>query len=92
MATTWISFGPDLEPIESELRREARTPSRRVDGLRVKGEPDDVVAKLIEACATSAGWCRFEEIDDEGQSQAVYVNGNLVRVVTPVEPRAGPPS
>jgi hypothetical protein len=82
MATSWISFGPDLEPLESEARRGAQTPAARRDGVLVSGAAEDVVARLAEAAATSAGWCRFEQILEDGGRRAVFVNVGAVRLVT----------
>jgi hypothetical protein len=76
MATSWISFGPDLEPIESELRRGAGTPARRIDGIRVAGSAEEVAAAL------SDGWCRFEQVLDDGERRPVYLNGAAARLVT----------
>ena len=81
MATSWLSFGPDLEPLESEARQGAKTPSLRRDGVRVSGSAEDVVARLVEAAATSAAWCRLERADDDGDLRPVYVNAGAVRLV-----------
>jgi hypothetical protein len=78
MATSWISFGPDLEPLESESRRGAETPSRRRDGLRVSGTPDEVAAKLVEA---AGAWCRLDEVLDDGDRRPVFVNAGTARWV-----------
>jgi hypothetical protein len=87
MATSWISFGPDLEPLESESRRGAQTPPRRRDGVRVSGTAEDVVAKLADAAATPGAWCRLEEILDDGGRRPVFVNARAARLVSPdVEP------
>lgn len=81
MATAWISFGPDLEPLESEARRGARTAHRRRDGVRVRGDAEEVVGKLIEAGKASGGWCRLEEVLEEGGVRPVFVNAAVVRLV-----------
>jgi hypothetical protein len=81
MSTSWISFGPDLEPLESDLRRGAQTPPRRRDGISVNGPAEEVAAKLIEACGTSAAWCRFEQVLEDSRRRPVYVNGSAVRLV-----------
>jgi hypothetical protein len=82
MATSWISFGPDLEPRESESRRGARTAPRRRDGVRVSGAAEEVVAELIEAAATSAAWCRLDEVLEDGERRPVFVNAGAARLVT----------
>jgi hypothetical protein len=82
MASAWISFGPDLEPLSSESRRGAGTPTPRRDGLRVSGEPADVAAKLAEAVG---GWCELESVDGEGLAHAVHVNARAARFVGPAE-------
>ena len=87
MEMSWISFGADLEPLESESRRGAKTPPRRRDGVRVSGDAEDVVAKLIEAGSASGGWCRFDEVLDDGARRPVFVNAAVARLVTDaVEP------
>lgn len=87
MATAWISFGPDLEPLESEARRGAHTAPRRRDGVKVSGAAEEVVAKLMEAAATSAGWCRLEQMLEDGERRPFFVNAGAARLVTEcVEP------
>jgi hypothetical protein len=81
MATAWISFGPDLEPLESEARRGAQTAPRRRDGVRVSGDAKDVVADLVEAGSVSAGWCRLEEVLEDGSRRSLFVNAAAVRLV-----------
>jgi hypothetical protein len=81
MATSWISFGPDLEPLESESRRGAQTPGRRRDGISVSGAPEELVARLVEAAGASAGWCRFDEALEDGVSRPVFVNAGAVRMI-----------
>ena len=89
MATSWISFGPDLEPLESEARRGARTATVRRDGVRVSGAAEDVVARLVEAMGTSAAWCRLEEAQEDGDRRPVFVNAGAARLVVqdPEPPR-----
>jgi hypothetical protein len=82
MTTSWISFGPDLEPLASEARRGAQTPPRRRDGVCVSGTPEEVVTKLVEAAGTSCGWSRFDEVLDDGGLRAVFVNAGAARFVT----------
>ena len=87
MGTAWISFGPDLEPLESEARRGARTAPRRRDGVLVSGTPEEVVAKLVEAAAASAAWCRLDQVLEDGGRRPVFVNAGTARLVTEsVEP------
>jgi hypothetical protein len=81
MSTAWISFGPDLEPLESEARRGARTAPRRRDGVRVSGDAKGVVASLVEAGSVAAGWCRLEEVLEDGSLRSVFVNAAAVRLV-----------
>lgn len=81
MATTWISFGPDLEPLETEARRGAQTAPRRRDGLWVNGDAEQVVASVAEAAAVSGGWCRLEEILENGGRRSVFVNAAAARLV-----------
>lgn len=88
MATSWISFGPDLEPLESESRRGAQTPPRRRDGVRVSGPAEDVVAKLVAAAGTPGGWCHLEEILEDGGRRPVFLNPRVARLV--VEEREQP--
>jgi hypothetical protein len=88
MATAWISFGPDLEPLESEARRGAQTAPRRRDGISVSGAAEEVVAKLVEAAGTSAAWCRLDQALEDGGTRPVFVNAGAARLVTgEVEPR-----
>jgi hypothetical protein len=82
MATSWISFGPDLEPLESEARRGAQTPPRRRDGVCVSGGAEEVVARLVEAAGTSCGWSRFDEVVEDGGLHSIFVNAATVRLVT----------
>jgi hypothetical protein len=87
MAISWITFGPDLEPLESESRRGAQTPPRRRDAVRVSGAAEEVVAKLVDAVGASAGWCRVDQLSEDGGRRAVYVNAGVARLVAEeVEP------
>jgi hypothetical protein len=72
---------PDLEPLESEARRGAQTPPRRRDGVRVSGDAEEVVARLVEAADASGGWCHLEEIVEDGGRRSVFVNAAAVRLV-----------
>ena len=81
MATAWIGFGPDLEPIVSEARRGAKTPPRRRDGVSVSGDAEEVVSSLVEAAEVSGGWCRLEEILEDGGRRSIFVNVAAVRLV-----------
>ena len=81
MATAWISFGPDLEPLESEARRGALTAPRRRDGVRVSGDATEVVAKLVDARSVSGGWCHLEEVLEDGGLRSVFVNAAAARLV-----------
>jgi hypothetical protein len=82
MATSWISFGPDLEPLESESRRGAQTPPRRRDGVCVSGAAEEVVASLVEAVGSSCGWSQFDEVLEDGGRHPIFVNARAVRLVT----------
>lgn len=81
MASAWISFGPDLEPLEGEARRGARTAPRRRDGVRVSGDAKRVVANLVDAGSASGGWCRLEEVLEDGGVRSIFVNAAAVRLV-----------
>jgi hypothetical protein len=81
MATSWISFGPDLEPLESEARRGAQTPPPRRDGVLVSGAAEEVVAKLVEAAGTSGAWCELEQVLEDGGRRPVFVNARAARLV-----------
>ena len=86
MTTSWISFGPDLEPLESEARRGAQTPPTRRDGVCVSGTPEEVVTKLVEA-SMSGGWCRLEEVPELGDRRPVFVTARAARLVIEDVPR-----
>jgi hypothetical protein len=81
MPTSWISFGPDLEPLESEARRGAHAAAPRRDGVSVSGTSHDVVSKLIQASGATAGWCELEQVLADDRRRAVYVNGAAARLV-----------
>jgi hypothetical protein len=81
MTTSRLIFGPDLEPLESESRRGAHSPGPRRDTLTVAGSSSDVVAKLVQAVASTAGWCEVQEELPDGRRRTVYVNAHTVRWV-----------
>ena len=81
MATSWISFGPDLEPMESEVRGAAGRASPRRDGLSVIGSGEEVVSQLAEAAGVGNGWCALVERLQDGDERTVYVNAAAVRLV-----------
>ena len=78
---SWISFGPDLEPMASESRGAARRPQPRRDGLRVSGSADEVAFKLAQAVAAKGGWCELEQILEADSRRRVYVNCAAIRMV-----------
>ena len=86
-STTWLSFGPDLEPLESESRRRAQAPGPREDGLLVTGEPGAVAEILAEACASTEGWCQLDRLTADGGTETVHVQARLVRWVSPAGDR-----
>jgi hypothetical protein len=81
MTTSRLIFGPDLEPLESEARRATHSPGPRSDSLTVAGSSGDVVAKLVQATASTAGWCELEEALPDDRRRTVYVNAHAVRWV-----------
>lgn len=81
MPTSWISFGPDLEPMASESRDAAQRPAPRRDGLSVNGTSEEVVRKLVEARATGSGWCKLEEVLTDDRRRIVHVNCAAARLV-----------
>jgi hypothetical protein len=81
MATSWISFGPDLEPMASETRGAAQRPAPRRDGLSVTGTSEEVVFKLVQAAGANGGWCELEEVVAADRRRMVYVNGAAIRLV-----------
>ena len=86
--TSWISFGPDLEPLSSESRRRAEAPGPRKDGLLVIGEAGEIADILAEACASKEGWCLLERFGTDGDRQPVHVQARLVRWVSPAGERS----
>ena len=81
MPTSWISFGPDLEPMASESRGAAERPAPRRDGLSVNGTSEEVVSKLVQAGAGRGGWCELEEVLTDDRRRTVHVNCAAVRLV-----------
>jgi hypothetical protein len=79
---SWLSFGPDLEPMEFESRRGARALGPRRDSLLVAGTSEEVVAKLVEAQRATAGWCELDQVLDDGGHRKAYVNAAAVRWVS----------
>ncbi len=79
MTTSRLIFGPDLEPIESESRRGAHAPGPRRDSLAVAGTSSEVVAKLVQAEASTAGWCELQEVLADDRRRTVHVNARAVR-------------
>jgi hypothetical protein len=84
MASSLINFGPDLEPLQSEARREARFSGPRLDAI--VGASEEVVAKLSEAQVSAAGWCELEQLLGDGEQRTIYVNAHRVRFVVDDEP------
>jgi hypothetical protein len=87
-AASWLSFGPDLEPMEHEARRGARTLGPRRDSLLVEGTSEEVVGKLMEAQRATAGWCELDQVLDDGTHRRTYVNATAVRWVTDRDPES----
>jgi hypothetical protein len=81
MTTSRLIFGPDLEPLESESRRGAHSPGPRHDSLTVAGSSSDVVAKLVQAAASMAGWCELQQELPDDRRRTVWVNAHAVRWV-----------
>jgi hypothetical protein len=81
-AASWLSFGPDLEPMEHEIRRGAGVVGPRRDSLLVAGASDEVVAKLVEAQRATAGWCELDRVLPDGTHRRAYVNASAVRWVS----------
>jgi hypothetical protein len=89
MTTSRLIFGPDLEPLESESRRGAHSPGPRRDSLTVAGTSSEVVAKLVQAATSMAGWCELQQELPDDRRGIVYVNAHAVRwVVDEDETRA----
>jgi hypothetical protein len=79
---SWIIFGPDLEPLEAESRRQAEEPGPRRDGLLVAGAPGEVAQRLAEAARSSAGWCELQHCQGAGEEpEPVHVQVRHVRFV-----------
>jgi hypothetical protein len=85
MPTSWISFGPDLEPMASETRGAAQIPAPRRDGLSVTGTSEEVVFKLVQAAGANGGWCELEEVVAPDRRRTIFVNGAAVRLVVDEE-------
>ena len=81
-AASWLTFGPDLEPMEYESRRGAQALGPRRDSLLVAGSSVEVVAKLVEAERATAGWCEVEQVLTDGTHRRAYVNAAAVRWVS----------
>ena len=81
-AASWLSFGPDLEPMEHEARRGTRTLGPRRDSLLVAGTSEEVVAKLVEASVATAGWCELDQVLEDGTHRRAFVNAAAVRWVS----------
>jgi hypothetical protein len=81
MPTSWISFGPDLEPMASESRGAAQMPGPRRDGLSVTGTSAEVVFKLAQAALANGGWCELEQVVAADRRRTVYVNVAAIRLV-----------
>jgi hypothetical protein len=81
MASSLINFGPDLEPLQSEARREARFAGPRHDAILVDGASEEVVAKLSAAQGSAGGWCELQQLLDDGGRRTIYVNAASVRFV-----------
>ena len=47
----------------------------------MSGDAKEVVANLVEARSTSAGWCQLEEVLEDGGVRSVFVNAAAVRLV-----------
>jgi hypothetical protein len=85
---SWVIFGPDLEPLESEARRMAEAPGPRADGLLVAGDIDEVGSALAQAAHGGGGWCRLEHIRPDGAREPVVVQASHVRFVLPASSAA----
>jgi hypothetical protein len=81
-AASWLSFGPDLEPMQHESRRGIRALGPRRDSLLVMGTSAEVVAKLVEAQRASGGWCELDQVLDDGTHRRAFVNATAVRWVS----------
>ena len=85
MSISFVSFGPDLEPLEEEARRGARTLGARRDGITVAGSAGEVVEKLRLAQASHGGWCELEQIVEDAEHRPAWVNAGAVRLVFELE-------
>jgi hypothetical protein len=81
MASSFLYFGPDLEPLESESRRASRFAGARRDAVCVDGASDEVVAKLIAAQSAAGGWCELEQLVGDSERTRIFVNAAMVRFV-----------
>ena len=81
MPTSWISFGPDLEPMASESRGAAQRPAPRRDGISVSGTSGEVVSRLVQAAGAAGGWCVLEEVLEPNRRRTVHVNVAAIRLV-----------
>lgn len=81
-AAAWLTFGPDLEPMEYESRRGAQALGPRRDSLLVAGTSEEVVAKLVEAQRATGGWCEVDQVLPDGTHRRAYVNAAAVRWVS----------
>jgi hypothetical protein len=79
MTTSRLIFGPDLEPLETESRRGAHSPGPRRDSLTVAGPSSQVVAKLVQATTSMAGWCELQQALPDDRRRPV--NAHAVRWV-----------
>ena len=80
MTTSRLIFGADLEPFESESRRGAHSPGPWRDSLTVAGSSSDVMARLVEAAASPAGWCEVQQELPDDRRRTVYVNAHAVEM------------
>ena len=85
MSISFVSFGPDLEPLEEEARRGARSAGPRRDGIAVTGAAAEVVEKLRLAQASHGGWCELEQVVDGAEHRPAWVNAATVRLVFELE-------
>ncbi len=84
MASSWLYFGPDLEPLASESRRASRFAGSRRDAVAVDGASDEVTAKLI-AAQSGGGWCELQQLVGDDERRRIYVNAATVRFVVDEE-------
>jgi hypothetical protein len=81
-AASWLSFGPDLEPMEYESRRGAQALGPRRDGLLVAGTGEELVAQFVDSQGASGGWCAVDQVLDDGTRRRAFVNAAAVRWVS----------